>query len=339
MPSCGSQVIICDLPIHFDTYNGCSHACKYCFAKKFTDISKIKTKESVVQLKNFIEGKRDENTKWCTWNIPIHWGGLSDPFQPCEKDRGVSLECLKLLKETQYPFVVSTKGKLIIEEPYLSLISQCNCVIQISAVCKSFNILEPGAPDYDYRLKMAEILSKKGNRVIIRIQPYMHEVFKEVFNNLKRLKQIGVYGVIIEGIKFRKQKPGLVKVGGDFCYSYDLIKSDFLKLRDEAHRVGLKIYAGENRIREFGDNMCCCGVDGLVGFKPNSYNLSHILKNDKVKPDEQMKKIGTSNCFKTINQSTIATEKYKQQSFAYSMVQYYNQNKNNVSKIVGIKEK
>ncbi len=31
MPECGSQVILCDLPVRMDTYKGCSHNCKYCF--------------------------------------------------------------------------------------------------------------------------------------------------------------------------------------------------------------------------------------------------------------------------------------------------------------------
>lgn len=39
---CGSQITICDMPIHFDNYIGCSHACEYCFVKRFKDIKKIK---------------------------------------------------------------------------------------------------------------------------------------------------------------------------------------------------------------------------------------------------------------------------------------------------------
>ena len=38
MPECGTQVYLCDVPIRFDNYKGCSHACEYCFAKQFKDI-------------------------------------------------------------------------------------------------------------------------------------------------------------------------------------------------------------------------------------------------------------------------------------------------------------
>ena len=115
MPNCGTQVVLCDLPIRFDTYKGCSHQCKYCFVQNKTDLTNIGKGETVKSLRDFIEGKRTKETRWCDWDIPLHWGGMSDPFQPAEKKNKLSLECLKLFKETQYPFVVSTKGKLIYE--------------------------------------------------------------------------------------------------------------------------------------------------------------------------------------------------------------------------------
>lgn len=92
---CGSQVILCNLPIRFDTYKGCSHGCRYCFAQKKRNIGKIERDETVEAMRSFIEGKRNRETAWCDWNIPIHWGGMSDPFQPVEKNIRASYECLK----------------------------------------------------------------------------------------------------------------------------------------------------------------------------------------------------------------------------------------------------
>ena len=337
MPNCGSQCYLCDVPIRFDTYNGCSHACEYCFAKQFTDISKIKKNETVKQLKNFIEGKRNAETNWCDWDIPIHWGGLSDPFQPCEKKMRLSYECLKLFVETQYPFIVSTKGKLVATEEYLSLLEKCNCVVQVSAVCSSYDKLELGCPSYEKRLEIISKLSKRVKRVIVRIQPYMHEVFDEVYDNLEKVKNAGAYGVIIEGMKFKKKKPGLIKIGGDFVYPYDLIMDDFLKLKSRAHQLGLKIYAGENRIRRLGDSLTCCGIDGMEGFKPNTFNLNHILNGDtSVKPTDKMRENKTGGCFRTMYQDTVNGAVVENQSFAFNMLNEYKQKKNSVDKIMGV---
>lgn len=339
MAKCGSQCFLCDVPIRFDTYNGCSHGCEYCFAKKFNDISKIKKDEGPGTLKSFIEGKRNPETAWCDWDIPLHWGGMSDPFQPVEKLTRNSYECLKLLKETQYPFIVSTKGKLIIEEDYLDLISQCNCVVQVSVVCNSYNKLEPGCPTFEERVHMVDVLSKRVKRVIVRIQPYMHEVYDEVYENLKKFKDAGAYGVIVEGMKFKKKKPGLVKVNGDYTYPYQLIKSDFLKLRERAHELGLKIYAGENRIRIYGDSLTCCGIDGLEGFKPNKFNLNHLCNGDKQEPTPKMKEENTGLAFKTLSMDTPNTRRLGKNSFAFNMIDLYKTRKNLVEDTFGIKER
>ena len=340
MAECGTQCYLCDLPIRFDTYIGCSHGCEYCFAKKFKDINKIKKGEGVDSLKNFVEGKRNLYSCWCDWSIPLHWGGMSDPFQPVEKKHRISYECLKYLKETQYPFIVSTKGKLVADEEYLSLLEKCNCVVQISMVCSSYDKLELGTPTYNERLEIVRKISPRVKRVIVRIQPYMHEVFDEVFNNLKKLKEAGAYGVIIEGMKYNKKINGMVKVGGDWTYPYELIKSDFLQLREEAHRVGLKIYAGENRIRKYGDSLTCCGIDGLDGFRANKFNLNHILNGDKQKPTKKMQEMKTGYCFRALKQSdTVEVRDIQKKSFAYNMLNYYKENKNTINEVMGVNKK
>ena len=54
MPECGSQCILCDLPIRFDNYEGCAHSCEYCFVKRKNTIVKIKDRESPQSLKDFM---------------------------------------------------------------------------------------------------------------------------------------------------------------------------------------------------------------------------------------------------------------------------------------------
>lgn len=146
MPKCGSQIILCEVPIRYDTYSGCSHGCKYCFAYRKGNIEKIGIGESYNELKKFIEGDRTGgDVNWCDWQIPIHWGGMSDPFQPLEREKGLSLKVLKLFRETQYPFIVSTKNKLIAEGEYFDEITKCNCVVQFSAISPKYDKIETGA--------------------------------------------------------------------------------------------------------------------------------------------------------------------------------------------------
>lgn len=335
MPGCGSQVILCGLPVRFDTYIGCSHACKYCFVQRKTDISEIKAGETTKALIPFIEGQRTQETAWCDWPIPLHWGGLSDPFQPVEAVRRNSYECLQVFAKTKYPFVVSTKGRLAAEPEYLALLKDCNCVVQISMACSRYDVMEQGAPSFEERLVMVEKLAAAVPRVIIRVQPYLCEVFEDVRANMRRFREAGAYGVVIEGMKFAKRKPGLVKIAGDYAYPRKTLERDFMRLRDEAHKHGLKFYCGENRLRGMGDSLTCCGVDGHEGFCPNEFNLCHIMNGCKTQATAAMKRPDTAKCFSTLNQTSAGNKNLEGKTFQDAMLRYYLDRKAYIHEIFG----
>jgi DNA repair photolyase len=320
MPKCGSQIILCDLPVRFDTYSGCSHGCRYCFVTRKRDIQEIKLDESPLILRNFIEGKRSSETRWCDWDIPLHWGGMSDPFQPIENELGISFECLKIFAETNYPFVVSTKGTTCLARPeYLALLKQCNAVVQVSLISPKFDVLEPGAPSFEERLQNIAVIASHCKRLIIRIQPYVREVKGDIINNLPRYKNAGVYGITIEGIKYFQKRKGMIKSGADFVYPVDKLKADFIQIRQVAHDLGIKFFCGENRLRNMGDSLCCCGVEGLSGFNPNMANLNHFLYDrDNFKYTDHMQKI-SSTCFRTLAQDTVSGNVIREKSFAEIM--------------------
>lgn len=339
MPNCGSQCWLCDMPIRFDTYKGCTHGCKYCFVQRNGkyDISKVQKGEGTKALLSWIQGKRTSETNWCDWNIPLHWGGVSDPFQPCERYYKMSYNALRVFAETKYPFVVSTKGRIISEPEYLELLRKCNCVVQISMVCSNYDKLEEGAPTFEERLEIARKVAPNVKRLIVRIQPYMHEVYGEVYENLEKFKAAGAYGVIVEGMKFASKRPGLVKVAGDYTYPKALIESDILKLKQRAHELGLALYSGENRTRELGDSLCCCGVSDLPGFKVNEYNLNHLLHGGKPAKTPQMQKTGTAMCFQSLYQNTANSRRLRGESFESEMLNVYKTKRDYVNETFGLK--
>ena len=321
MPKCGSQILICDIPIRFDTYKGCAHACAYCFAMRKVDISNISKDEGVEALKNFIAGKRNSECAWCDWDIPLHWGGMSDPFQPIEIKYRKSFEALKVFAETQYPFVVSTKNKLIATTQYLDIIKQCNCVVQFSAVCSEYDRIEKGASTFEERLEAAKKISTH-RRVIIRVQPYMPGVCKDVLKNIDRFHDAGVYGVVFEGMKYFQKKPGTVKLGNDYVYPSEILKEHFEMFKEKLHAKGMKFYSGENRLRSMGDDLCCCGIDGL-GWKVNTANLSHYLfDRENYRFTDSMRTSMGNSCFASSNQDSMAIRTLNELTFEEIMNLY-----------------
>ena len=306
MPKCGSQIILCDLPVRFDTYQGCSHNCKYCFAYNKYDISKVRKGETKTALENWIDGKRIAETRWCDWDIPLHWGGMSDPFQePAELKYRNSYECLKVFAETKYPFVVSTKSILPARDDYYKLFKKCNFVFQTSMIDSKLNEIESGAPTFDERMSILKKMSKIAKRVVVRIQPYFSEYQHEIFEHLKEYKDRGVYGVIVEGLKSKNKLKGFVKSGGDMVYPYKYLKVRFDTIKKRCHELGLVFLCGENRLRHISDSLCCCGVEGLEGYKCNKANLNHYLYDrENYKFTEKMKTGKGDNGFRSLVQKT-----------------------------------
>jgi DNA repair photolyase len=336
MPECGSQVAICDVPIRFDTYEGCSHGCKYCFVQKKAELCDIKKGESINSLIRFINGERGKKTNWCDWNIPLHWGGTSDPFQPVEKTFRYSYEALKVFAETQYPFIVSTKGKLVAEPEYLELLGKCNCVVQISMACSIYDKIEPGCPNFEERLIMLEKVAKVA-RVNVRVQPYMIEAHEEIKKNIERFAKAGAYGVIFEGMKFARKQKGLVKVGSDMCYPIKALKPRFEELKRLCHKYGLKFYSGENRLRKMGDSLCCCGIDGMQGFQENKFNINHFVNGDTQEPTQIMQRINTADCWNGKFQAAGVGQVLKTRSFYDMMITEYKTQKQYYENILSLK--
>jgi DNA repair photolyase len=302
MPHCGSQVILCDLPVRFDTYRGCSHACRYCFAAAKRDLTDVERGESVDALRRWIAGQRTLETAWCDWDIPLHWGGLSDPFQPCERRDKRSLACLDAFAESGYPVVISTKGTLLGERVYLDRLRRCNAVVQVSLVAPSFAPLEPNAPPFRQRFALIRRLVPHVRRVLVRIQPYMPQVFQEVLRSLPRYAAAGVHGIIVEGLKRKRAAPGTLKVAGDWCLPIDQLAADFRRLRDRCHALRLRFYCAENRLRRLTDDRCCCGMDGLAGFRPNRANLNSLVFGASVRYSARMRAPGNAGAFKGLCQ-------------------------------------
>lgn len=115
-----SKFAICGLPIRIDSYKTCSFGCKYCFAEnrkimeyekkiQVANINQVKNKlkkvfdDKNVDKTNFLETLIDEGITW-------HCGGMSDPFQPCEKKLQITKQILNITNKYGIHILFSTKS-------------------------------------------------------------------------------------------------------------------------------------------------------------------------------------------------------------------------------------
>lgn len=79
----------------------------------------------------------------------------------------------------------------------------------------------------------------------------MTQVFKDVKDNMKRLSEAGVYGVVVEGMKFAKKRGKLIKVGGRFCISKRSITKRFYPIKRRGTQIWIEILLWRKQIENF----------------------------------------------------------------------------------------
>ena len=323
MISCGLQCLTCDYPINLDTYRGCSHNCLYCFVKQKHTIDTVEPLSSVTQLKHFIEGKRGCDTRWCDWDIPLHFGGNTDPFQECEREYKISLECLKVFAESKYPFIIRTKNPVMLtEEPYLTYIKQCNVNLQVSMACSKYDKLEKGAPSYEERLKAITFLSDKVPRIVVCVVPYFPDCHKQIMAEIPRYAEAGAYAVMVGSYITKKKTKGMTRYGGNYFFPLELLVPKYREIKQECHKYGLQNVFCEDGMGHWTDECGCCATNGLEGFRRNKYNTNYLALDDiPPEPTEAMKRTDTYRPFKAIGQNQIFAKTVEGKSFADLMIE------------------
>ena len=272
---------------------GCAHGCTYCFATKATKTHKRsqfnKDKQAVTnfscverghikQLENFLKSGGNLETHKYQEGVPIHWGGMSDGFQPIERKERISYESLKLLAQYKYPVIISTKGiPIITSNEYIELLKECKCVVQISMLSNDPKKFDRGTVDYPARIIGIRKLLHNGIKVVIRNQPYMMHLHKSVMNMIDDLE--GVHGIVVEGMKDRnKFANNLTRVGGEWMYPLLPLMRKFKAIKEKCKRSGILFYAGENRLRWMGESVNCCGAAQIKGFEgENKLNTTQLF--------------------------------------------------------------
>ena len=183
----GNEGNKCNYPTRLDTYGcGCSHDCKYCYAKSLLDFRKLWKPEnpSIADIQK-IKRKIAKLPK----DIPaIRLGGMTDCFQPIEKNYRVTYETIKALNENRIPYLIVTKSAIVADEEYVEILDKDLAHIQITVTTTNDELsktYEKGSVPSE-RIGAIEKLQDKGFDVSLRLSPYIPEyVDLNVLNNVK----------------------------------------------------------------------------------------------------------------------------------------------------------
>lgn len=313
-----SQFSFCGLPLRLDTYAGCALSCTYCFARLRggnANTNKIRyadPKLIITKFKNAIE--QTERTTGLVAELirnktPLHFGGMSDPFQPIEKRENISLKVLKYLCSISYPIVISTKSTLLSDSEYLNVLkSNKNIVVQFSFSTLDDNIskiVEPFSFSPSEILKCATKLSESGVKTSIRWQPYIPYVSEAPTDFISQISETGITHLGFEHLKLpiEKNNPLWKKLttklsfdirefylqhnartdGREFILQPEYKIKTALLIKAELKKRNITFGSADNDIQYLSDNNCCCsGVDQFEGFENwNKYQIAFAVKKSR----------------------------------------------------------
>lgn len=166
-------------------YQGCEHGCVYCYARpshSYLDLSpgldfetKIYYKPNAVEALIAAWSKRSYKCK------PITIGANTDPYQPAEKELGITRQLLGTFLEYRHPVSLITKGSLMSRD--LDLLAElagrglCSVAVSVPTMNDRLKrLLEPRVPAATVRFRLIRDLSDAGVPVSLLMAPMIPAV-------------------------------------------------------------------------------------------------------------------------------------------------------------------
>src|SRR5215210_6130730 len=163
-----------------NSYRGCTHACHYCFARRYHVQFEMNTDDdfaSVILVKrNVVDVLRRELDR-PTWSRElVAVGTATDPYQPIEGHYKLTRGCLEVLARGRTPIGLVTKGPMIVRDSdvVLDLTRSAECRVYMSVPTvdeEAWRILEPGTAHPLQRLRAVRELADAGVNVGVLMAP------------------------------------------------------------------------------------------------------------------------------------------------------------------------
>ena len=162
-------------PYVINAYTGCAHNCSYCYArfmKRFTHHSEpwgefVDAKVNAAELLRRDITKKKKDRVWIS--------GVCDPYQPLEGKYQLTRQCLEILVENDWPFVIQTRSPLVLRDRDILVRSkQCEVGMSITtAEDEVRKLFEPSAPPIQSRIDALGELHAAGITTYCMIAPIL----------------------------------------------------------------------------------------------------------------------------------------------------------------------
>jgi DNA repair photolyase len=201
-------------------YRGCSHACRYCFARpthEYLDMDCGTDFDSQVVVKtNVVEVLRRELHRKSWQRETVALGTNTDPYQRAEGRYALMPGIVEALADSGTPFSILTKGTLLRRD--LPLIADAAKRVDVS-VAVSLAVgdpalhrdVEPGTPTPQARLGLITAIRDAGldcHVMVAPVLPKLTDTVEHLDNLLNQIAAAGATGVTVFGLHLRGSTRG-----------------------------------------------------------------------------------------------------------------------------------
>jgi DNA repair photolyase len=290
------QFRFCGNAFRIDLYKGCDFGCLYCFVtsrnggfSQAFDSAEIEQVEKLFEKAFTVSETKNLTLELLKHRVPLHLGGMSDPFQKREDTERLTYRFLELTNKYDYPVIISTKAGDLSDEFWKILNPEIHA-FQISLMGLNENFIrkyETFSPLPEQRIYFMNKLKESNFWVSCRIQPLID--INEALSLTEKINNIVNY-ITVEHLKIPVDNKNVRKLFSEQMETGDYIKPKqgrAYELRKELKLENIKrilevakipVGIGDNDLHEYSQSRNCCGVDTINSNFNNwlKYNYTYF---------------------------------------------------------------
>lgn len=255
-------------------YRGCTHACHYCFARRYHTQFELDSSDqfaSVILVKrNFVEVLERELDKPSWTRAQVALGTATDPYQPIEGRYKLTRRSIEALTRARTPVGIVTKGPMVVRDRDVlsapAAVASCTVYMSVPTVDEeAWRTLEPGTAPPLQRLRAVQELSAAGINVGVLMAPIVPG-FSSSRSKLERtIKAIADHGARFVGCNVMHLEDGTR------THFMRFVEREFPSLHPRLEKLYVKKYAPESYRKD---------VQGMVRVLQDRYGLQRRPSRD-----------------------------------------------------------
>ncbi|MEN3337405.1 MAG: hypothetical protein V7647_1081 [Acidobacteriota bacterium] len=266
-----------------NAYRGCTHACHYCFARRYQTQFELGPDDhfsTVIFVKsNVVEVLRRELDKpgWKREQVAV--GTATDPYQPIEGHYKLTRGSLAALLAARTPVGLVTKGPMVVRDSDLlaDLGRGPGCTVYVSVPTvdeDAWRALEPGTAHPMQRLRAVRRLRDAGVNVGVLMAPVVPGFTTQPSRLEATIKAIAEHGALFMGANVMYLK------GGTRDHFMGFLASEFPEMVEKYGRLYAGAYASADYVK---------AVRGVIDTLQQRYDLGKRKKGADTSPPETEK--------------------------------------------------